>query len=154
MFVSAVQQSESAIRIHIAPPSWASLPPLPHSTPPGHHRALSWAPCVVRQLPLALYFMHGSVYLWVPLSTAYCLDLFLLFYLPFHWFFPLCPPLPCWTHPLSIYLGCFQLLNNWIEDTKEKKISDLQGRRIEIFSCKLPFSSSISLLRFSIFCFI
>ena len=27
VFVSAVQQSESAIRIHISPPSWISLPP-------------------------------------------------------------------------------------------------------------------------------
>ena len=33
MFVSAIQQSESVIRIHMSPPSWASLPPptaIPH----------------------------------------------------------------------------------------------------------------------------
>ena len=41
----AVQQHESAISTHISPPSWASLPPLPHSTPLGHHRAPRWAPC-------------------------------------------------------------------------------------------------------------
>ena len=33
--------------IHISPLSWASLP---HPTPLGHHRALSWAPCVIQQL--------------------------------------------------------------------------------------------------------
>ena len=36
MLVSAAQQSESAICIHISPPSWSSHPPTP-----GHHRVPS-----------------------------------------------------------------------------------------------------------------
>ena len=51
VLVSAVQQSESAIFIHVSLPSEASVPP--HPTSLGHHRALSWAPC-------AVYFMHGG----------------------------------------------------------------------------------------------
>ena len=39
MLVSAVQQNESAISIHMSPPSLASLTPHPHPTPLGHHRA-------------------------------------------------------------------------------------------------------------------
>ena len=39
MSVSAVQQSESAICIHI---STLNLHPVPHSTPLGHHRARNW----------------------------------------------------------------------------------------------------------------
>ena len=36
----------------------------PHNpTPLGHHRALSWAPCVIYcSFPLAIYFIHGSVH--------------------------------------------------------------------------------------------
>ena len=45
MLVSAVQQRESAISIQN--PSLVSLPP----SALGHHRALSWAPCAVYQLP-------------------------------------------------------------------------------------------------------
>ena len=43
MLISAVQQHESAICIHIPPPS--------SPTPLGHHRAPSWAPCAIRHLP-------------------------------------------------------------------------------------------------------
>ena len=40
VLVSTVQQCESAVCIHTAPPSWTSLPPsLSHLL--GHHRALS-----------------------------------------------------------------------------------------------------------------
>ena len=39
MLVSAVQQSESAISIDTHPLFWASFPPHPHPTPPGHPRA-------------------------------------------------------------------------------------------------------------------
>ena len=45
VFVSARQQHESAVSVHVSLSSWASHPP-PHPTPPGHHRAPSWAPCV------------------------------------------------------------------------------------------------------------
>ena len=58
MLVSAVQQSESAIRIF--PPSWASLP-LPHSIPLSHDRALSWTSVLYSSFPLAINFTHGSV---------------------------------------------------------------------------------------------
>jgi len=55
-------QSQSAIYIHISPPSWNSLPPIPYSTSLGHHRAPSWASCAIQQLP-ANYFTHGSVHM-------------------------------------------------------------------------------------------
>ena len=56
MLDSAVQWSESAIYIHIAPSSWASLWPLPHPTPLGHHRAPSWAPVLHSSSLLAIYW--------------------------------------------------------------------------------------------------
>ena len=43
MLVSVVWQHESAISIHIYPPSWTSLPPIPHPISLGHHRAPCWA---------------------------------------------------------------------------------------------------------------
>ena len=46
--------------------SLLNLPP--HSTPLGHHRVLWWAPCAIYQLPLALCFTYGSVYMSVLLS--------------------------------------------------------------------------------------
>ena len=44
--------------IHISFSSWSSLPPT-HLTALGHHRALSWAPCAIQQLPTSYLF-----YLW------------------------------------------------------------------------------------------
>ena len=55
MLVSAVQQRESAISVHIFPSSWASLP-LSHPSPPAHHRALSWAPCALQRLRTSYLF--------------------------------------------------------------------------------------------------
>ena len=53
VLVSAVQQSESAICTHISPYplplEHPSHPPYP--TPLGHHKAPSWSPCALRQLP-------------------------------------------------------------------------------------------------------
>ena len=46
--------------IHIARLSWTSLPHCP-ATPLGHHRALSWAPCAIEQLPASHLFTYGSV---------------------------------------------------------------------------------------------
>ena len=66
MLVSAVEQSESSICIHISPLSWASLPSTPHPTPLGHHRALSWAPCAIQQLLLWLLY---SVYFFLVLTN-------------------------------------------------------------------------------------
>ena len=60
--VSAVQWSESAMCIHISPPSWTSLS---HPTPSpalGHPRAWSWAPCAIEQL-LTSCFTNGSVFM-------------------------------------------------------------------------------------------
>ena len=38
-------------------PFLLSLPSTPHHpTPLGHHRALSWAPCAIRQLPISYLF--------------------------------------------------------------------------------------------------
>ena len=50
--VSAIQQSKPAIIII----SLLSLPPLPHLTPQGHHRAPGWAPCVIQQLLISYLF--------------------------------------------------------------------------------------------------
>ena len=58
--VSAVQQCESVICVHISPPSQASTP---HPTHTDYHRELSWAPCAIQSFPLATYFTHGSIYL-------------------------------------------------------------------------------------------
>ena len=38
------------------------------SHPLGHHRATSWAPCAIQQLPLAVCFTHGSVCTSSPIS--------------------------------------------------------------------------------------
>ena len=50
---------ESAVSIHMSPPSRASLPPALPSL--GRHGAAGWAPCVPQQPPLAGYFTHGGV---------------------------------------------------------------------------------------------
>ena len=50
MVISAVQRSESAMCKRVSPPSWVSLP-APRPSHPGRHRALSWAPCAVREAP-------------------------------------------------------------------------------------------------------
>ena len=66
MLVSAVQQRESTICIHIFPPSWTSLPP---SHPLGHPRAPSWAPCVIQPLPISyIYITICNVYMSMLLS--------------------------------------------------------------------------------------
>ena len=48
-------------------PSFLSLPPTPHPTPLGHHRAPSWDPCAIQQLT-TICFTHGSVYMSMRLS--------------------------------------------------------------------------------------
>ena len=49
------------------PHSWASFPS-PPSHPAGHHRASSLAPVLYNRFPLAIYFTHGSVYMFMLLS--------------------------------------------------------------------------------------
>ena len=50
--------------------TYVPSPPTPpfHPTPLGHHRALSWTPCVIQQFLIAVYFTHGSVYISMLLS--------------------------------------------------------------------------------------
>ena len=62
MLVSVVQQCESAICRHISPPSWASLL-LPHPIQLSHHRASSWAPYVIPQVPTSSV-LRMVVYIW------------------------------------------------------------------------------------------
>ena len=62
LLVPAIQHHESALSVHIASPSWASLPPSPYPTSLGCHPALHWAPCVLQQLLLAVCFIYGNVY--------------------------------------------------------------------------------------------
>ena len=47
----------SYIYIYISPLSWTSLSLPPHPTHLGHHRALSWAPCALQQVPSVLHMV-------------------------------------------------------------------------------------------------
>ena len=71
---------------HISPPCWTS--PRPHSTPVGHHRALSWALCATQQLPLVIFTC--SVYMSAVISQFIHL---------------LLPPRVCPLH-LDLFLPC------------------------------------------------
>ena len=55
LLVSAVQQCESAVSIHISPLSRASLPSA-HPVPLGHHRAPDWAACTLQRLLTSYLF--------------------------------------------------------------------------------------------------
>ena len=44
------------------------VPSLSSPTPPGCHRAPGWAPCVIRNFPLAIYFPYAKVHVSVLLS--------------------------------------------------------------------------------------
>ena len=89
VLVSALQQSESAICIHISPyllplasPSHLPIPPLYVVT--QHQADL---PVLCGCFPLAIYFTFGSVYLSMPVSH----------------FVPACPsPLPVSSSPFSM----------------------------------------------------
>ena len=48
-------------------PCLLDLPPQPHPTRLGHHRALMMSPCATQQLPTS-YFTHGRGYMAVPIS--------------------------------------------------------------------------------------
>ena len=67
MLIPAIQHSESAIYIHISPPSWTPCHPIPYPTTLGHHRAPSWDPCAIPQLPTSYLFYalqctHVNIY--------------------------------------------------------------------------------------------
>ena len=60
--VAAVEQSESAMCIHVSPPSQPAPTP-PHPTHQGHHGASSRAPRAAQQLPISyLVFFFFSVF--------------------------------------------------------------------------------------------
>ena len=82
--VSAIQQCESAIRVHISLSSWASHPPPLFSPPLGHHGAPTWAPCAIHSFSLAVY-IDMVVYM------CQC---------------PVCPTLlfPSWVHKSILYV--------------------------------------------------
>ena len=62
--------------IHISPPSLPSF----HSTLLGHHRAPSWAPCVIQQLPTShLFYTWQCIYVnpnlqFIPLSPTHTIS--------------------------------------------------------------------------------
>ena len=68
LLVSGIRPSESAVCIHILPPVLSPFHP-PRFAPLGHHRAPSWAPWGIRQLP-ASYFTHDSVYICLCYSLS------------------------------------------------------------------------------------
>ena len=68
VLVSAVEQSESAVCVHICPlPLEPPSQPRLHPTPLSHHRPPSWVPVLYGSFPLTIYFTHGSVYVWASL---------------------------------------------------------------------------------------
>ena len=71
MLVSAIQQRESAVSIHISPPSSASLlspPCIPLLKVLTKH----WAalPVLCSSFSIAIYFTHGTLYMSIPLSVC------------------------------------------------------------------------------------
>ena len=70
VLVPAVQQSESAIFIHISPYPLPLASPShpPYPTPLGGHKALADLPVLCGCFPLAIYFTFGSIYMPMPLS--------------------------------------------------------------------------------------
>ena len=60
LLVFAVQRSESAVCMYMAPPSSTSFPPSLCPIHLGHYRAMSWAPCnipLVRSHSLSVLYM-------------------------------------------------------------------------------------------------
>ena len=92
VLVSALRQSESAICVHISPPSLAS-PLTPHPTPPHPSRSSQssgWTPCAIQQLLTSHLFYTCSICMSVllfqlipaflapcPKVCSLCLSLFL-----------------------------------------------------------------------------
>ena len=72
VLVPAVQQGESAIRIHTSPLFWGAVFPSHF----GHHRALDRVPCATQQVLIRICFMHGSVYMSISISQLMSPPLF------------------------------------------------------------------------------
>ena len=69
LLCNVVQQDESAISVHISPPSWTFLPPTstPHPSRSSQSTELSSLP----RFPLAFYFIHCSMnYYLTPVRTS------------------------------------------------------------------------------------
>ena len=56
LLASTIQQHESAICIHMSPPSWKSLSPSPPPILLDCHRAPGWASCPLQQPPMSCLF--------------------------------------------------------------------------------------------------
>ena len=71
MLVSAVQWSESAIRIHLFPASWASLPPSsPPSHPPTSSQNIKWSSLCYTAASHYLSISHMVVHNGTPLQYS------------------------------------------------------------------------------------
>ena len=71
MMASAIYQHESAIGIHMPPPSKTSLPSRPSSHPSGLSQSTSFGfPASHNKFPLAIYFIYGNVYVLILLSQV------------------------------------------------------------------------------------
>ena len=96
VLVSAAPQCESAICVHVPPPSSLSSNPPPHPAPLGHDRAPSCTACTTQQL-LTGYFtrvvcvcqccVFSSFHPFLPMSTICSLCLCLCFCPAKHFFF-------------------------------------------------------------------
>ena len=113
VLVSTVQQSESAICIHISP--FLGFP-----SHLGHHRALSRVPVLYSRFSLVIYFMHSinSVYMSIPISQ----------------FIP--SPLPPW-YPCvcSLHLCLYFCFANKIIYTILHSYSFFKKKYLFIFGC-------------------
>ena len=88
-FCCTVWVSQLLVHTHI--PFLLDLPPIPTSPALGRHRAASWAPCTLRQAPLAV--SHVAVCMPIP-----------VYFIP--------PPTPCPHVPslrLCLFLHCRQV---------------------------------------------
>ena len=77
VLISAVHQLESAVGIHMSPPSGSSLPP----PTPSHPSRLSQStrfelPASCSKFPAALYFTYGNVYLFSSVQSLSRVRLF------------------------------------------------------------------------------
>ena len=63
VMTSAIYQQESAIGIHVSPPSWTPFPPPspPHLSRLSQITSFGFPPSHI-ELPLAIYFTYGNIY--------------------------------------------------------------------------------------------
>ena len=118
VWISAVQQRESAIIVHISHPSLPSLHS-PCTSPVGNHRAPVRAPWIIQQFPTN-YFTCDSVYTSMVLSLVNPFSSSPLHYHQFKFvllngrkYFTMCMYHSFLIHSsVSGHLGCFQVLAN------------------------------------------